>query len=82
MGPKIKIFNKGDKALILSPFTLSRKNKHFQKKESQNRMKNGRVMPIRRSCAKVAVGFFGINGGHSGHFFMTSTSNLFCPSYT
>ena len=70
MGPKIKIFNKEDNALILSSFDLSRKNKHFQqKKEIQNRMKNGRVMPIRRLRAKVSVGLFWLNGGHFCHFF-------------
>ena len=55
MGPKTIIFNHGDKALNVSSFNLSRKNKQF-KKEYQNRMKNDRFMPIRRSHAKVAVG--------------------------
>ena len=41
----------------VSSFNLSRKNKQF-KKEYQNRMKNDRFMPIRRSHAKVAVGLF------------------------
>ena len=57
MGPKTIIFNHGDKALKGSSFNLSRKNKQF-KKEYQNRMKNDRFMPIRRSHAKVAVGLF------------------------
>ena len=57
MGPKTIIFNHGDKALNVSSFNLSRKNKQF-KKEYQNRMKNDRFMPIRRSHAKVAVGLF------------------------
>ena len=57
MGPKTTIFNHGDKALNVSSFNLPRKNKQF-KKEYQNRMKNDRVMPIRRSLAKVAVGLF------------------------
>ena len=57
MGPKTIIFNQGDKALNVSSFNLSRKNKQF-KKEYQNRMKNDRFMPIRRSHAKVAVGLF------------------------
>ena len=52
MGPKTIIFNHGDKALNVSSFNLSRKNKQF-KKEYQNRMKNDRLMPIRRSHAKV-----------------------------
>ena len=37
MGPKTKIFNHGDKALNVSSFDLSRKNKQF-KKEYQIRM--------------------------------------------
>ena len=57
MGPKTIIFNHGDKGLNVSSFNLSRKNKQF-KKEYQNRMKNDRFMPIRRSHAKVAVGLF------------------------
>ena len=57
MGPKTIIFNHGDKALNVSSFNLSRKNKQF-KKEYQNRMKNDRFMPIRRSHAKVAAGPF------------------------
>ena len=57
MGPKTVIFNHGDKALNVSSFNLSRKNKQF-KKEYQNRIKNGRFMPIRRSHAKVEVGLF------------------------
>ena len=57
MGPKTIIFNHGDKALNVSSFNLSRKNKQF-KKEYQNRMKNDQFMPIRRSHAKVAVGLF------------------------
>ena len=57
MGPKTIIFNHGDKALNVSSFNLSRKNKQF-KKEYQNRIKNDRFMPIRRSHAKVAVGLF------------------------
>ena len=55
MGPKNIIFNNGDKALNVSSFNWSRKNKQF-KKEYQNRMKNDRLMPIKRSHAKVAVG--------------------------
>ena len=47
MGPKTIIFNHGDKAL----------NGSF-KNEYQNRKKNERFMPIRRSNAKVAVGLF------------------------
>ena len=46
MGPKTIIFNHGDKALNVSSFNLSRKNKQF-KKEYQNRMKNDRFMSIR-----------------------------------
>ena len=57
MGSKTIIFNHGDKALNVSSFNLSRKNKQF-KKEYLNRMKNDRFMPIRRSHAKVAVGLF------------------------
>ena len=57
MGPKTIIFNHGDKALNVSSFNLFRKNKQFNK-EYQNRMKNHRFMPIRRSHAKVAVGLF------------------------
>ena len=57
MGLKIIIFNHGDKALNVSSFNLSRKTKQF-KQEYQNRMKNDRFMPIRRSHAKVAVGLF------------------------
>ena len=53
MGPKTIIFNHEDKALNVSSFNLSRKNKQFQ-----NRMKNDRLMPIKRSHAKVAVGLF------------------------
>ena len=34
------------------------KKQAFSKKESQHRMKNVRVKPIRRSRAKVAVGLF------------------------
>ena len=57
MWPKTIIFNHGDKALNVSSFNLSLKNKQF-KKEYQNRMKNDRFMPIRRSHVKVAVGLF------------------------
>ena len=57
MGLKTIIFNHGDKALNVSSFNLSRKIKQF-KQEYQNRMKNDRFMPIRRSHAKVAVGLF------------------------
>ena len=57
MGPKTIIFSHVDKALNVSSFNLSRKNKQF-KKEYQNRMKNNRFIPIRRSHAKVAVGLF------------------------
>ena len=57
MGPKTIIFNHGEKALNVSSFNLSRKNKQF-KKEYQNRIKNYRFMPIRRSHAKVACGLF------------------------
>ena len=57
MGPETIIFNHGDKALNVSSFNLSRKNKQF-KKEYQNRIKNVRFMPIRRLHAKVAVGLF------------------------
>ena len=39
MGPKIKILNKGDKALILSPFNSSRKNKLFRKSMSKSNEK-------------------------------------------
>ena len=31
MGPKIKIYNKGDKAMILSPFDSSRKKQAVSK---------------------------------------------------
>ena len=48
MGPKTIILNHGDKALNVSSFNWSRKNKKF-KKEYQNRIKNDRFMPIRRS---------------------------------
>ena len=57
MGPKSIIFNHGDKALNVLSFNLSRNNKQF-KKEYQNRMKNDRFMPIRKSHAKVIVGLF------------------------
>ena len=57
MGPKTIIFIHGDKALNVSSFNLSRKNKQF-KKEYHNRIKNDRFMPIKRSHAKVAVGLF------------------------
>ena len=36
MGPKIKILNKGDNALILSQFDLSRKKQAFKKKSKSN----------------------------------------------
>ena len=39
------------------------------KKECQNRMKNDRVMPIKRSHAKVAVGLFLPKVGYFGHIF-------------
>ena len=57
MGLKTITFNHGDKALNVSSFNLSRKIKQF-KQEYQNRMKNDRFMPIRRSHAKVAVCLF------------------------
>ena len=68
MGPKTIIFNHGDKAL-----NVSRKNKQF-KKEYQNRIKNDRFMPIRRSHAKVAVGLFWAESWLFGHIFKISTS--------
>ena len=79
MGPKTIIFNHGDKALNVSSFNLSQKNKQF-KKEYQNRIKNDRFMPIRRShancvswpilCRKLAilVTFFKISTSTSGFF--------------
>ena len=60
MGPKIIIFNHGDKALNVSSFNLSRKNKQF-KKEYQNRMKNDRFMP------KWQLAYFGPKVGYFGH---------------
>ena len=53
MGPKTIIFNHGEKALNVSSFNLSRKTSNLK-----NNMKNDRLMPIRRSHAKVAVGQF------------------------
>ena len=73
MGPKTIIFNHGDKALNVSSFNLSRKNKQF-KKEYQNRMKNDRFMPIRRSHAKVSVGLFWPKVGYLVTFYKISTS--------
>ena len=68
MGPKTKIYTLGDRALKMWSFDSSLKNKHL-KKECQNRMKNDRVMSIRRSRTKVAVGLFWAN------------SWLFCPHF-
>ena len=62
-GPKTKIVNQGAKALDVSSFDLSRKNKQF-KKENQNRMKNDRFMPIKRQFA-----YFGPKVGYFGHIF-------------
>ena len=42
MGPNTKILTKRDRALICTPFDLSRKNKQFKIKK----VKNDRVMPI------------------------------------
>ena len=64
MGPKTIIFNHGDKALNVSSFNLSRKNKQF-KKEYQNRIKNDRFMPIRR----WQLAYFGPKIGYFGHIF-------------
>ena len=59
MGTKTKIYAKRDhRALKVSSFDLSRKNKRFLSKECQNQMKIDRVMSIRRSRAKVAVGLY------------------------
>ena len=66
MEPKTIIFNHGDKALNVSSFNLSQKNKQF-KKEYQNRMKNDRFMPIRRSHAKAKLAYFGPKVGYFGH---------------
>ena len=83
MGPKTIIFNHGDKGLNVSSFNLSRKNKQFKKKY-QNWMKNDRVMPIRRSLAKVAVGLFWPKVGYFGHIFSDIDFNFGffskCPS--
>ena len=51
-------------------------------KECQNRMKNDRVMPIRRFRAKVAVGlFWGESWLFWSPFFKISTSNLLPEIY-
>ena len=69
MGPKIKIFNKGDKAFILSPFDSSRKNKQI-KYTCQNRVINGRVIcPLEGRAPKWQLAYFGLNGGNFGHIF-------------
>ena len=61
---------------------VSKKTSNLKKEWGQNRMKNNRVMPIRRSLAKVAVGLFWPNVGYLATFFKISTSNLFCWSFT
>ena len=69
MGPKTIIFNHGDKALNVSSFNLSRKNKQF-KKEYQNRMKNDRFMQIKQleGCTlKWQLAYFGPKVGYFGH---------------
>ena len=66
MGPKTIIFNHGDKALNVSSFNLSRKNKQF-KKEYQNRMKNDRFMPLEGRTLKWQLAYFGPKVGYFGH---------------
>ena len=81
MGPKTKIYTLGDKALKLSLFDSSRKNKQSEKK-CLNRMKNNQVMLIMRSRSIVAVCLFLAKTAILATFFKISTSNLFCPSFT
>ena len=45
---------------LLSPFDLSLKNKHFEKKAKIGR-KMTKLCPIKCSCAKVAYGLFCAN---------------------
>ena len=69
MGPNTIIFNHGDKALNVSSFNVSRKNKQFEK-EYQNRMKNDRFMPIRTlggPTLKWQLAYFGPKAGYFGH---------------
>ena len=76
MGPKTKIFTYRDRAL---------KKHAIFKKEFQNRMKNYRVMPIRSSRVKVAVGLFWAKSWIFcilATFFKISPSNLFCSLFT
>ena len=74
MGPKTKIFIEGNKALNVSSFDLSQKTSN-SKKENQNRIKNGRFMPIKSSRAKSAVGlFWAENWIFWSHFLQISTS--------
>ena len=80
MGPKTIIFNHGDKALNVSSFNLSRKNKQF-KKEYQNRMKNDRFKPIRSGSwpilgrkLAILVTFYKISTSISG--FLQSVCRL------
>ena len=73
MGPKTIIFNHRDKALNVSSFNLSRKNKQF-KKEYQNRIKNDRFMPIRRSILLIRRPILGRKLTILVTFFKISTS--------
>ena len=58
MGPKTIIFNHGDKALNVSSFNLSRKNKQF-KKEYQNRMKIDRLCQLEGRTLKWQLAYMG-----------------------
>ena len=58
MGPNSKTLNKRDRALILTPFD-SAKKQAIKNKESQNRMKNYRVMLINVQAQKWYLAYFG-----------------------
>ena len=66
IGPKTVIFNHGDKALNVSSFNLSRKNKQF-KKEYQNRLKMNDLCQLENRTLKWKLAYFGPKVGYFGH---------------
>ena len=58
MGPNSKTLTKRDRALIFTPFDSSKKQA-IKNKESQNRMKNDRVMLINVQAQEWYLAYFG-----------------------